>query len=132
MQQKIDHQLERLNLKAGEYVFFEGDLDSDFYIIESGRVEIFTKSRVGKKVTLVVVEEGESFGEFALLDRRPRSASAQALTDCCVVRISEQGYHQLLGELPIWASSMLKSFARRLVNMNTKLKDSMQFIDTKK
>jgi CRP/FNR family cyclic AMP-dependent transcriptional regulator len=130
--QKIDQKLERLNLKAGEYVFFEGDLDSDFYIIEEGQVEIFTKNKAGKRVTLVLVEEGESFGEFALLDRRPRSASAQAKTDCCVVRISEEAYQQLLGELPIWASSMLKSFARRLINMNAKLKDSMQFIDPKK
>ena len=126
--QKIDKNLERMNLKLGDSVFFEGDLDFDFYIIEKGRVEIFTKNKQGKKVSLMVVEEGESFGEFALLDRRPRSASARALTDCILVRVSEEGYKSLLDELPVWASSMLKALARRLIKMNDKLKDSDQFI----
>lgn len=104
--------------KAGEYVFFEGDIDYDFYIVESGEIQIFTKSNDGRRIDIATVGPGDSFGEFALLDRKPRSASAQASAECVVFRISEKGYEQLLSELPAWASSMLRSFAGRIKNMN--------------
>lgn len=124
--------ISKLTFKKGDHIFFEGDIDFDFYIVEVGRVEIFVKNKQGKKVSLQTIEEGESFGEFALLDRQARSASAQALTDCIVVKVSQVGYEQLLSELPVWASSMLKSFSQRLRSMNEKMKDMPQFVDYKK
>ena len=123
--------IQKIKVQKGEFIFFEGDIDFDFYIVEKGQVEIFVKSKQGKKVPLQLIEEGESFGEFALLDRQARSASAQAVTDCHIIRVSEAGYLQLLGELPIWASSMLMSFSKRLRNMNERLKEMPQFIDYK-
>ncbi len=114
--------------KPGDYIFFEGDIDFHFYIVESGQVSIFTKSKTGQRIDVATVEEGESFGEFALLEKQPRSASAQAVTECSVIKVSEKGYEQLVNELPGWASSMLKSFSQRLKNMNDKLKQSPQFI----
>lgn len=104
--------------KPGEYIFFEGDIDYHFYIVEAGQVAIFTKGQDGRKIPITEVGDGESFGEFALLDRKPRSASAQAMTETTVFKISEKGYETLLQELPVWASTMLKSFADRLRKMN--------------
>ena len=118
--------------KPGDYIFFEGDIDFHLYIIEAGQVKIFTKTIAGKQVEIATVEKGETFGEFALLDGRPRSASAQALTECVLIRVSEKGYEQLLSQLPIWASSMLISFAHRIKNMNEKLrKEVPQFLQKK-
>lgn len=108
----------RESYKAGEYIFFEGDIDYHFYIVEDGQVQIFTKDKAGKRVDIVTVNKSESFGEFAFLERKPRSASAQALTEAVVVRISEKGYEQLLSELPTWANAMLQSFASRIRHMN--------------
>ncbi len=113
---------------AGEFIFFEGDIDFHFYIVEKGEVQIFTKSPNGQRIDLLKVVEGESFGEFALLDKAPRSASAQAITECTLVKVSQAGYEQLLSELPVWASSMLVSFANRLKGMTLKLKDLPQFM----
>jgi CRP-like cAMP-binding protein len=114
--------------KPGEFIFFEGDIDFHFYIVEAGEVAIFTKSKTGQRIDIATLEEGESFGEFALLDKQPRSASAQAVTECLLVKVSEKGYEQLMADLPVWANSMLKSFSQRLKNMNEKLKESPQFI----
>lgn len=114
--------------KPGDFIFFEGDIDFHFYIVQQGEVQIFTKNKSGQRVNIATVTEGESFGEFALLDKQPRSASAQALSECTLVRVSEEGYNQLLSEIPGWASSMLKSFSRRLKQMNLKLKESPQFL----
>jgi CRP-like cAMP-binding protein len=104
--------------RPGDYIFFEGDLDFHFYIIESGQVQIFTKTTDGQRVDIAIIEEGEAFGEMAFLDRHPRSASAQAVTECSLVKVSERGYEQLLADLPTWANSMLKSFARRMKQTN--------------
>jgi len=121
----------RETYKPGDFIFFEGDIDSHFYIIESGQVKIFTKSKTGTRIDIATVDEGESFGEFALLDKQARSASAQAVTECTLIKVSQKGYEVLLQELPVWASSMLKSFAHRLINMNEKLKELPQFIGKK-
>lgn len=114
-----------------DFIFFEGDLESHFYIIESGKVQIFTKSKTGKRIDILTVDEGESFGEFALLDNKPRSASAQAVTDVSLIKVSAEGYEQLLAELPVWTACMLKSFVVRLKNMTEQLRSSDQFISRK-
>ncbi|MNL14316.1 cAMP receptor protein [compost metagenome] len=116
------------NYKPGDFIFFEGDIESHFYIVETGVVQIFTKDNDGQRVNLCKIVDGESFGEFALLDQKPRSASAQAITDVTLVRVSEQGFQQLLDELPGWANSMMLSFVDRLKNMTNLLKDSDQFV----
>ena len=111
------------NFKAGDFIFFEGDIEAHFYIIESGEVRIFTKNKAGQKVELAKLKPGDTFGEFALIDNGARTASAQAETDVHVMKVSEQGYDVMLNELPLWASSMLKSFSIRLKNMNQTIKD---------
>lgn len=108
--------------KAGEFIFFEGDIESHFYIIESGEVSIFMKDRYGKKIDLSKLCSGDTFGEFALISKNPRTASAQALTDVKVMKISEEGFQMMLNDLPIWAASMLKSFTQRLRQTNTTIK----------
>ncbi len=112
---------------AGEFIFLEGDKDFHFYVIEEGRVEIFTNA-VGKYIRIAELGKGESFGEFALLLRAPRSASARAMTDVQLIKVSERGYEQMLNELPGWASCMLTSFVTRLKNMNDRLLEAPQFL----
>ncbi len=109
--------------QIGDYIFFEGDIESHFYIIEAGEVSIFTKNKQNQKIEVARLKAGETFGEFALIDKGARTASAQAATDVSVMKISSEGYENLLGELPMWASSMLKSFTQRLKQMNQTLKD---------
>lgn len=114
-----------------DFIFFEGDIESHFYIVESGSVQIFTKNKLGKRIDIMLVENGESFGEFALLDNKPRSASAQAVTETSLIKVSAEGYEQLLSELPVWAACMMKSFVVRLKNMTDQLRASDQFLERK-
>ncbi len=122
-----ENEIIKEHYKPGDYIFFEGDIDFHFYIVESGNVQIFTKTSDGRKLNIAQIEAGESFGEFALLDRQPRSASAQAITECQLVKVSDRGYEKLLAELPGWASSMLKSFSRRMKQTNQMLANVPQF-----
>ncbi len=114
--------------KPGDYIFFEGDIESHFYIIESGTVQIFSKTSSGKRLDICQLSDGESFGEFALLDQKPRSATAQALTEVFLVKVTAAGYEELLADMPLWATSMMRSFITRLKNMTQLLKDSDQFL----
>ncbi|AFY02314.1 Crp/Fnr family transcriptional regulator [Bdellovibrio bacteriovorus] len=113
--------------KPGDFIFFEGDIENHFYIVESGVVSIFTKDQMGKRIPICDIVDGESFGEFALISKSPRSASAQAVTDVVLVKVSEEGFQQLLSELPTWAECMLKSFTDRLQNMTEKIREAEQF-----
>ncbi len=121
---KITH----VDFKTHDLIFSEGEVGFHFFIVESGRVQIFTKNTSGTRVNIATVEKGESFGEFALLDKKPRSASARALEDCKIAKISPEGYEELLAELPVWAISMMKSFARRMKTTNEILQQVPQFL----
>jgi CRP/FNR family cyclic AMP-dependent transcriptional regulator len=118
--------------KAGTYVFHEGDIESHFYIIEQGEVHIVTKDKVNQSLVVAKLHSGDSFGEFALIDNAPRTASAIAKTDVTVMRISEEGYQMMLNDLPIWASCMMKSFAARILAMNSTLKAMTEAIKQSK
>jgi CRP/FNR family cyclic AMP-dependent transcriptional regulator len=115
-------QLQTETIAKGQIIFKEGDRDFHFYILQEGSVEIFTFAKSGQRVVISTMGEGEAFGEFSLLDYQPRSATAVAISDCKVVKISDAAYQELLRELPDWASTMLKSFAGRLKSMNERIK----------
>ena len=108
--------------QLGDFIFFEGDVETHFYIIESGVVSIFTKNKQNQKIEVARLKDGEIFGEFALIDLGKRTASAQAITDVKVMKISAEGYETMVGELPLWASTMLRSFILRLKQMNNLIK----------
>jgi CRP/FNR family cyclic AMP-dependent transcriptional regulator len=106
--------LQLKKFKPGDILFTEGETTSFFYIIDSGDVEVFIKPDGKQKVVLNVVSAGEALGEFAFITKKPRTASAQAITNVTAYEVSEEGYKQLLGELPEWAQSMLGSLVQRL------------------
>jgi CRP-like cAMP-binding protein len=72
-------------LKAGETIFKEGDPATELYVIQSGRVGIHLGNRL-----LDTLETNEIFGEMALIDSAPRSATAIATTDVRLVPVSKK------------------------------------------
>lgn len=72
---------------AGQAIFHEGDLGSDAYLIEQGKIDIVV-SRQGIDQVVATLREGEMFGEIALIDRLPRTASAVVAEDCTLIPIT--------------------------------------------
>ena len=68
-------------LSAGETLFNAGDYGESLYIVNSGEIELYIKDTAGQKIVLKVAEEDDLFGEISMLDNRPRSATATALSD---------------------------------------------------
>ena len=95
LQTSMDASLDRIALPAGALLFAEGDAGSCAYLINSGGVEIFLE-REGGEVVLANRGAGEIVGEMAIIDNRPRSASARVIADCeLVVITSDQIAHRV-------------------------------------
>src|SRR5688572_14064782 len=80
---------------AGSYLFREGDLGTEMFILQEGQVEIL-KAVAGVDEQLAVLEKGDFFGEMSLLEDLPRTASARAVTECKVIRINGATFDQML------------------------------------
>jgi CRP/FNR family cyclic AMP-dependent transcriptional regulator len=111
-------QIEQVRFKAGELLFREDEQSFHFFIIQEGEVEVFKRSAGGEELRLATVSAGTSLGEFAMLDRKPRSASARALTDILAARVSPDAYEHLLNELPDWAVAVMRSLVERVRHTN--------------
>ena len=97
------------NYKAGDVIFKEGDEGEEFFIIRSGIVSI----RLGNR-TLQTIGEGEVFGEMALIDSEPRSATVVAETDCVVVPVGEKQFLFMTSEAPYFALNLMRVLVQRL------------------
>lgn len=100
--------------KAGEIIFRQGDPAEELYIVKSGKVEI----RLGNRL-LDTLPELSIFGEMALIDHRPRSATAVAATDATVVPVSEKQFLFLVSRTPHFALNVMRVLAQRLRTTNS-------------
>jgi CRP-like cAMP-binding protein len=87
---------EAVRIDAGEYVFGEGERGDHFYIVVHGSIEL-RKSAGSESKRLAVLRAGQAFGEMALLNQTPRSASACALEDTYLLSVSRPAFSQMLG-----------------------------------
>lgn len=87
-------------------LFRIGDPGDAFYVIARGQVVIELPNGVTR-----VLGDGDSFGEIALLDSRPRTATARARTDCTMLLLPRQPFHDLLEQEPAIAAALQKKAA---------------------
>jgi CRP/FNR family cyclic AMP-dependent transcriptional regulator len=95
--------------QAGQVVFPEGEPGDCMYIVKRGTVSL---QQSGKE--LEAVGPGALFGEMALIDLGPRSASAVAVTDCELVSIEKRRFWFLVQETPYFAETVMRVMAERL------------------
>ena len=100
--------------KAGEVIFREGDPASEFFVIRSGKVDI----RLGNRL-LGTLSDHDIFGEMALIDAAPRSATAIAATDVKIVPVGEKQFLFLVSRTPYFALNIMRVLARRLRATNS-------------
>ena len=104
------------DFKAGDVIFRQGDPAQELFIVQSGEVEI----RLGNRV-LETLPQYSIFGEMALIDTAPRSATAIAASDAKLVPVSEKQFLFLISNTPYFALNVMRVMARRLRAANTVL-----------
>ena len=95
-----------LKLKKGEYVFEEGDEAIFAYVLTEGEIEIVQTTK-GEQHVLGKVEKGTVFGEMAIIDGFPRSASARAAVDCKVQEVGHKEFLNYISKKPDAAFSIM-------------------------
>ena len=98
---------------AGSMIFRQGDEGDVMYVVNAGDVEL---SYVGGQP--VVVGAGGSFGEMALIDRQPRSATATARTDVSLYSVNQGLFFVLVQATPDFALEVMESLSDRLRRAN--------------
>jgi CRP-like cAMP-binding protein len=98
-----------LEVSAGHVLCTEDEPGDEFYVIADGEASV---ERSG--ATTAKLGPGDHFGELALLDRGPRSATVRALTDMRLYVLHERSFATVLVELPALSQKLLASLASRL------------------
>ncbi len=98
-----------IKLDPGEVIFSAGDPGHQMFIVRTGTVEL----RIGDTV-IETVEQGGIFGELALVDPAPRSATAIAGPDCTLVMVEQRSFNDLLRRVPGLGLEIMKVITRRL------------------
>lgn len=104
--------------ESGATIFAEGSLADCMYVVVKGGVSI----KVGDE-TVDTAGVGDMFGEMAMIDSRPRSATAVANVDCKLARIDERMFLFMIQQTPHFAQHVMRVMADRLRHMN-KLSDA--------
>lgn len=111
----LGRQAQLRRFATGEKLVGQGDPASGLFVIGSGRVRVYRISDDGQQATLEILGPGECLGEMAVLDERPRSASAVAMESVTTLYLSRQDFVQVLEQSPaaMWALIRLLCFRLR-------------------
>lgn len=102
------------NYPKNSIIINEGDHTDSLYVILSGKVKIFLTDDQQKEVIVAIQREGDYFGELALLDEAPRSASVMTMEPCSLLIVSRSAFERHLASDPKLAISLMRGLAARL------------------
>jgi CRP-like cAMP-binding protein len=105
--------MEVRRLIAGEEVFHEGDPGDAWYVVFEGQAQVFEESE-GRVHEIAAIGRGSAFGEMAILDGRPRSATVRAREPLTLFRFRESRFSELLDEGSLAAYKLVLAMARML------------------
>jgi CRP-like cAMP-binding protein len=112
------------HFKAGSVLFHEGEEGDEMYIVQSGRVAIKKKVKDGDTV-LATLEKGDFFGEMAILERLPRSATAEVVEEGDLIVISGEVFGDMIKANPEIAIRMLRKYSIRLRETTKQVEQAM-------
>lgn len=99
-------------------IFREGEEGAEMYVIISGRVEIRKATGPSAAKTLTTLQAGDLFGEMALIDRKPRSASAVAVEPTRLLVLNDKLFDRMLVSNPDFARRMIRILSDRIRRAN--------------
>ena len=104
--------------EPGQAIFSEGEQGSEMFIIIEGEVEIRKRTSSSTAKTLITLKPGDVFGEMAIIERKPRSATAIATKASRMLVMNEPLFIATLGRSPDFARKMILVLSERLRKAN--------------
>lgn len=126
--EKLAERVVERTFRKGERIFHQGDPGDSLYVVVEGLVKVVVVSEHGDEMVLVTLREGDSFGELALIDGRPRSATAEAAEATTVLVLARSTLLDLLEERRDVADGLLRSLGG-LIRRLTEQTSDLVFLD---
>ena len=111
------------NYPANVILITEGDTTDSLYVIQAGEVKVFANDETGKEVILNILGPGEYFGEIALVDDQPRSASVMTISPTRVMIISKQNFKKCLEENPDMSFNLIRALTKQVRALTDSVKN---------
>jgi CRP-like cAMP-binding protein len=124
----VAQQLRRRRFRRGEVIFHQGDPGDALHLVRSGAIKIVLPSAEGEEAIIATLRSGDFFGELALLDGAPRSATAVAQEACETWTLSRELFHGLLERDTSLRDALLAGLARELRRLTGQVED-LHFLD---
>ncbi len=99
--------------KNGEIICYEGEEGKNMFVIQSGKVKVI-KNLPDGEVAIATLQTGDFFGEMALFDHLPRSASVKAEGEAIVLSVDKKGFFDKASKDPTIAFNILEGMSRRI------------------
>jgi len=116
--QKLHAVTRELKFAPGQQIFKEGDPGDGMYVVKAGEVQISAMMSHGERHVFSQVMPGDVFGEMAVLDNQPRSATASAQGDTTVYFVPREQLVKMLKESPDLSMTMVQEISGRLREFN--------------
>lgn len=116
--ERLATRVEQVSFSAGETIFNENDKGDALYVVDSGSVRIWVIDEDAEPVTLSELNDGEFFGELAVLDRGQRSTNATAITNTSLHRLSSDDFQQFLMQHPEASIDVICAIGARIRQTN--------------
>jgi CRP/FNR family cyclic AMP-dependent transcriptional regulator len=124
----LEPDLRRHAFRRDTIIFHRDQVGDALYLVESGRVRIFLQTERGEKYTLDLLGPGDFFGEMALLDGLPRSASAETVEDSVLYTLTRADFQRELISTPDLAIALLAHLSARVRRL-IEYAESLAFLD---
>jgi CRP-like cAMP-binding protein len=124
----VVQQLRRRRFRRGEVVFHQGDPGDALHVVATGAIKIVLPSTEGDEAIIATLRTGDFFGELALLDGAPRSATAIALEPCETLALPRAALHTLLDRDPGLRDALLAGLAHELRRLTSHVEE-LHFLD---
>ena len=108
---------------ANAILITEGDQTDSLYVIVEGEVKVFANDNTGKEVILNILGPGEYFGEIALVDDQPRSASVMTISPTKVMIISKGNFKRCLEENPDMSFNLIRALTKQVRALTDSVKN---------
>ncbi len=126
--ERLVGEFRRRRFRHGEVIFHLGDPGDALFLIVSGAVKISLPTEEGGEAILATLRPGDVFGELALLDGAPRSASAVAMAPTEVLVLSRARFEELLDGVPAIRAALFRTLAAEIRRLTEQVAD-LHFLD---
>jgi CRP/FNR family transcriptional regulator, cyclic AMP receptor protein len=121
--QRLSQRLIKRRFGADQIIFHHGDPGGLLYIIIKGKVKITHTTLDGQEAMLAIIGVGDFFGELALLDDSPRSATAEALQETETLTLHREEFIRYISGNPDYALHVLHTLAQHIRRLNNQISD---------